>query len=113
MPPRRAAQRVPDPAIEWCPVTVLLPSHDGLADHVRATVPDAVVLESPLDPASLAGVTFLCLPYMGGADSRALIAQLPALRVVQRLSSGVDELLDVVPPDVLLCNGRGLHHEES
>jgi phosphoglycerate dehydrogenase-like enzyme len=33
--------------------------------------------------------------------------------VLQSLSSGVDNLLGSVPEQVMLCNGSGLHHEES
>ncbi len=50
---------------------------------------------------------------MGDAASAALIARLPRLRVLQSLSSGVDDVLGAVPPGVILCNGRGLHHEEG
>jgi phosphoglycerate dehydrogenase-like enzyme len=58
-------------------------------------------------------VTFYCLPYMGDAASIELIGQLPALRVIQSLSSGVDEVLGAVPGHATLCNGRGLGHEEG
>jgi len=39
----------------------------------------------------------------------AALASLPALRVVQLLSAGVEPWLPVVPDGVLLCNGRGIH----
>ena len=42
-----------------------------------------------------------------------MIAQMPRLRVLQSLSSGVDNILGSVPEHVTLCNGSGLHHEES
>jgi phosphoglycerate dehydrogenase-like enzyme len=58
-------------------------------------------------------VDFYCLPYLGDGPSVDLIAKLPKLRVLQSLSSGVDNLLGAVPEQVTLCNGRGLHHEES
>src|SRR5260370_22825741 len=95
-------------------MTLLLPEADGIADHVALALPDAGVLRygqagrSPLD-----AVTFYCLPYMGDAASVALIGELPRLRVVQSLSSGVDDVLGAVPPQVTLCNGHGLGHEEG
>ena len=36
-------------------------------------------------------------------------ARLPALRVIQLLSAGVEPWLPVVPDGVLLCSGRGVH----
>src|SRR5262249_60224341 len=59
------------------------------------------------------GVEFYCLPYMGDGPSIAMIARLPRLRVLQSLSSGVDNVLGSVPGPVTFCNGVGLHHEEG
>ena len=39
----------------------------------------------------------------------AALAGLPALKVVQLVSAGVEPWLDVVPAGVTLCNGRGVH----
>jgi phosphoglycerate dehydrogenase-like enzyme len=95
-------------------MTLLLPDADGVADHVTQRLPGVpVVRYERLAGASLADVTFYCLPYMGDAAGVALIARLPRLRVLQSLSSGVDDVLSAVPPGVTLCNGRGLHHEEG
>ena len=95
-------------------VTLLLPAADGIADHVARRLPQATILRYEDAPwHGLDEVTFYCLPYMGGAESVALISQLPRVAVVQSLSSGVDDVLDAVPPQAVLCNGRGLHHEEG
>ncbi len=95
-------------------MTLLLPDADGVAGHVTQRLPGVPVIRyGSLDGANLGGVTFYCLPYMGDAASVALIARLPRLRVLQSLSSGVDDVLGAVPPGVTLCNGRGLHHEEG
>jgi phosphoglycerate dehydrogenase-like enzyme len=59
-------------------------------------------------PADLSAVRFYVLPYAKGA-ARDLIPEMPALEAVQSLSAGVEKLLPLVPPDVVLCNGRGLH----
>ena len=92
----------------------LLPAADGVADLAASRMPQATILryeDAPHD--RLGDVSFYCLPYMGGADTLALMARMPRLQVVQTLSSGVDDVLDAVPPQATLCNGRGLHHEES
>jgi phosphoglycerate dehydrogenase-like enzyme len=95
-------------------VTLLLPAADGVADHVAARFPEVRTLryEDGVQD-GLAEVTFYCLPYMGDSASVKLIASMPALMAVQSLSSGVDDVLADIPPHVMLCNGRGLHHEEG
>jgi phosphoglycerate dehydrogenase-like enzyme len=95
-------------------MTILLPAADAVADTVASRIPQAAILryeDAPRD--RLGDVTFYCLPYMGGADSAAVMASMPRLEVVQSLSSGVDDVLDAVPPQAVLCNGRGLRHEEG
>jgi phosphoglycerate dehydrogenase-like enzyme len=95
-------------------MTFLVPSADGIADEVASRLPQAAILRyEDNDHPSLGDVEFYCLPYMGDGASIALIAQMPRLRVVQSLSSGVDNVLDSVPGQVTLCNGSGLHHEEG
>ena len=95
-------------------MSLLLPTADGVADHVQQRLPEAAVLRyGETDPGRLRDVTFYCLPYMGDNASVALIGQLPRIQVVQSLSSGVDDVLGAVPPQAVMCNGRGLHHEEG
>ena len=95
-------------------MTILLPAADGVADTVARRLPQATILryeDAPRD--RLGDVTFYCLPYMGGPDRVALIASMPRLQVVQSLSNGVDDVADAVPPHAVLCNGRGLGHEQG
>ncbi len=95
-------------------MALLLPEADGVAEHVGQRLPQAEVLRyGTAGPGRLDEVTFYCLPYMGDTASIALIGELPALRVVQSLSSGVDDVLASLPPQVTLCNGHGLGHEEG
>jgi phosphoglycerate dehydrogenase-like enzyme len=94
-------------------MTFLLPSSDGVADEVARRLPQAVIARYEDGDCDLGGVDFYCLPYMGDGPSVAMIARMPGLRVLQSLSSGVDNVLPAVPEQVTLCNGRGLHHEES
>ena len=94
-------------------MTFLLPSDDGVADEVARRLPGATIVRYEDGGHDLDEVDFYCLPYMGDGPSVDMIAKLPRLRVLQSLSSGVDNLLGAVPEQVTLCNGRGLHHEES
>jgi phosphoglycerate dehydrogenase-like enzyme len=95
-------------------MTFLLPSADGVADEVAKRLPQATILRyEDSGPGDVGDVDFYCLPYMGDGASVGLIAQMPRLRVLQSLSSGVDNVLDFVPGPVTLCNGHGLLHEEG
>ncbi len=95
-------------------MTLLLPSADGVADHIARQLPQATVISyEDAGQSSLDEVTFYCLPYMGDGNGVALIERLPALAVIQSLSSGVDDVLAAVPRGVTLCNGRGLGHEDG
>jgi len=95
-------------------MTFLLPSADGIADEVARQLPRAAIVRyEDNDHTGLADAEFYCMPYMGDDASVALIARMPRLRVVQSLSSGVDNVLDFVADQVTLCNGSGLHHEEG
>ena len=94
-------------------MTFLLPAADGVADEVARRLPQATIARYEDGGHDLGEVDFYCLPYMGDGPSVAMIAKMPRLRVLQSLSSGVDNILGSVPEQVTLCNGSGLHHEES
>ena len=94
-------------------MTFLLPAEDGVADEVARRLPQATIARYEDGGHDLGEVDFYCLPYMGNGASVDMIAKMPALQVLQSLSSGVDNLLGSVPEQVTLCNGSGLHHEES
>jgi phosphoglycerate dehydrogenase-like enzyme len=95
-------------------MALLLPEADGVADYAAQALPEADVLRyGESGRAKLDAVTFYCLPYMGDGASVALIGELAGLRVVQSLSSGVDDVIAAVPPQATLCNGHGLGHEEG
>jgi phosphoglycerate dehydrogenase-like enzyme len=42
-------------------------------------------------------------------DVPAIFEQLPGLRVVQSFNAGVDQLLPIIPPGVILCSAVGVH----
>lgn len=60
-------------------------------------------------PGNLDEVEFYVLPYDRGRAPDRLICAMPALRVVQSLSAGVEKLLPLIPDGVRLANARGLH----
>ncbi|WP_233608476.1 2-hydroxyacid dehydrogenase [Nocardia stercoris] len=60
-------------------------------------------------PGGLGDVEFFVLPYDRGRRPVELIAELPAVRAVQTLNAGFEEILPVLPAGVCLANGRGLH----
>jgi phosphoglycerate dehydrogenase-like enzyme len=94
-------------------MTLLLPSADGVADEVARRLPTATIIRYEEDGLSVGDVEFYCLPYLGDEASVTAIARMPRLRVLQSLSSGVDNLLGAVPGQVTVCNGSGLRHEEG
>ncbi|MFI0420680.1 2-hydroxyacid dehydrogenase [Spongiactinospora sp. 9N601] len=94
---------------------LLLPYLD-VAEQIRAEFPGADIGVWDGDgppPPDLAAVTFYAMPYAKGEAPRRAIAAMPALRVVQTLSAGVEKLLPLLPPGVVLCGGRGLHDDSA
>lgn len=84
---------------------------ESLAQHVeRSPFPGVrtVIWDGVGTPPDLAAEVDLWVPAYGKNPFSAF-AELPALRVVQVLSAGVEPWLEVVPADVMLCNGRGIH----
>jgi phosphoglycerate dehydrogenase-like enzyme len=53
-------------------------------------------------------ITFVVPPYLGSPGWERL-GKLPALRAVQLLSAGYDNVLAALPPGVLLANAAGVH----
>jgi phosphoglycerate dehydrogenase-like enzyme len=64
----------------------------------------------PSDPAT---VEFWTAPFLTPAEVVALAERMPALRVVQLMSAGVDTWLGLLPEHVLLCDGRGVHDSST
>lgn len=64
---------------------------------------------APPSQPELDAVEFFCLPYMRHAAALALLPRLPALRTVQTLTAGMDDVLPLLPPGVTACNAKGLH----
>lgn len=60
-------------------------------------------------PDSRTRVELLVPPYDTSLDLSQLLPQLPALRVLQTQTAGVETIEDQVPTAVTLCNARGVH----
>src|SRR5260370_1629219 len=60
-------------------------------------------------PGGVAEVEFYVPPFFGSEAEGRVMALMPRLRVVQRLTAGVDRLRRHVPAGAVLCNARGAH----
>ncbi|HEY6738681.1 MAG TPA: dihydrofolate reductase, partial [Actinopolymorphaceae bacterium] len=66
---------------------------EGLPDGLDVDVYDG----SGDPPASIAQVEFYVTPYMAGPHTVTFLQEMPALKVVQTLTAGVDHILPLVP----------------
>jgi phosphoglycerate dehydrogenase-like enzyme len=68
--------------------------------------------DSPL-PSDPATVEFWNAPFVATPAVVALAEKMPALRVVQLMSAGVDAWLGKLRPNVTLCDARGVHDSST
>ncbi|MFI5713138.1 2-hydroxyacid dehydrogenase [Kribbella sp. NPDC051620] len=61
------------------------------------------------EPPALDTVEFYVPSYMGSSDVIEIVAEMPALKVVQTQTAGFENLLPVLREGVTLCNARGVH----
>lgn len=94
-------------------LTVAAPA--GIAEHLRGLDEPwlAVVEWDGHGPLPEAASVHVWVPPYGVANDPAWVSRqvssLPALRVVQLLSAGVEPWPGLVPAGVTLCSGRGIH----
>jgi phosphoglycerate dehydrogenase-like enzyme len=82
---------------------------DAVDVELRRLLPDGISLQLvPLQPANPVEVEFWITPPWTGQAERQL-PFLKGLRVAQATVAGVDGLLKIMPPGVVLCDGRGIH----
>ncbi len=60
-------------------------------------------------PPSVETVELFVQPYLTGEKAVAVMARMPALRIVQTQTAGVDHIAPYLPAGVTLCNARGVH----
>ncbi|WP_298457996.1 2-hydroxyacid dehydrogenase [uncultured Cellulomonas sp.] len=97
------------------PVTVTVPDE---ATRHALTVPRGVRLEvwdltTDLPPEVAADVDVVVVPHQAGRGTLARLRDLPRLAAVQIPSAGFEHVLRHLPEGVLLCNGRGVHDDET
>jgi phosphoglycerate dehydrogenase-like enzyme len=89
----------------WVPTQEAAAALAGLPDTtVQVVSPDGTPL-----PADADQVEFYVPPFFPVLPAIEVIGQLPALRVVQTLTAGIDRLLPHIRPGITLCNARGVH----
>ena len=94
----------------WVPDELVGSAMEGLAG-ARVEVVSPVALRSIPQgvPESVAEVEFYVPPFLGSAAVGEVMRLMPALRVVQALTAGVDGLRPYVPDGAVLCSARGAH----
>ncbi|HIT74437.1 MAG TPA: dihydrofolate reductase, partial [Candidatus Avipropionibacterium avicola] len=94
--------------LAWLPYA----DEDELVSRI-GPLPDGVEFEpvdrhQPNGP-SIDRVEFFVLPYLTGANSLDRIAEMSSLQVVQTQTAGFENVIDLIPDPVTLCNGAGIH----
>jgi phosphoglycerate dehydrogenase-like enzyme len=92
----------------WLPFDV-----DHLDDPPRGLRYESYLVEGDRTPPWIGEVEFYVPAYMSPLPYAELIARMPALKVVQTLTAGVDDIRPAIPPGVTLCNGRGIHNAST
>jgi phosphoglycerate dehydrogenase-like enzyme len=92
-------------------VTLIWLPYDDWTDDIAVPAGfDVEVWRADLPlPGGKDSVEFYVPDYLGGASTIEVIGRLPALRVVQTLTAGVDNVLPSLPDGVTLCNAAGVH----
>ncbi|SDU92482.1 Phosphoglycerate dehydrogenase [Microlunatus sagamiharensis] len=92
----------------WVPYADLDEAERRLGGIPAGIEADCWKADDDTTPGSTADVEYVVLPYLRKGAERVL-ADLPALRVVQTLTAGVDDVAPYVPDHVTLCNAAGVH----
>src|SRR4051794_17917897 len=93
---------------------VWLPFDAGERGEARGGLRYETVVPTPGElPESVSDVEVYVPAYNMGPGQEEVMAAMPALKVVQTLTAGVDHIRPQVPDGVLLCNGRGIHNAST
>lgn len=92
------------------PPRFLIPDGE-VADEVRAILPDQpwITFAEAEEGADVSSVEFFVPPYLKWGEALELLGRLPALRVVQLLTAGVDWIAPSIPSGVRLHRAVGVH----
>jgi phosphoglycerate dehydrogenase-like enzyme len=91
--------------VVWVPYPDVAERVGGLPPSLRVDVYDG----SGDPPGTIGEVELYVVPYMGPPHVVELIHDMPALRVVQTLTAGVDNVRPHLREGLTLCNARGVH----
>jgi phosphoglycerate dehydrogenase-like enzyme len=81
----------------------------NIAEELLADFPpEAEIVRLPREMHGPVDVDFWILPY-ARRDSATTFQHLRGVKVVQSLMAGVDWIVPWIPPEVTLCDGRGIH----
>jgi phosphoglycerate dehydrogenase-like enzyme len=90
-------------------ITICLP--DPAAVRLASPLPEEIEVltwdGSGPPPAGIERVEFWV--SSSGLDHKAMMQAMPRLKVVQALSAGIEHLIGLIPEEVTLCDGRGIH----
>ena len=100
-------------------MSALVWTAEGTAEWLTGLDERLEIVETPADPLAdprLEEVRVLIPPLMRnkadeGPVLRTLMEKAKGLEYIQALSAGVDNIVDLVPPGVLLCSVRGAYDE--
>ena len=82
---------------------------ENLAEELLADFPrEAEIVRLPRKILAPVDVDFWFIPFYR-RDAEVAFRQLRGVKVAQSLMAGVDWILPWLPPDVTLCDGRGIH----
>jgi phosphoglycerate dehydrogenase-like enzyme len=84
----------------WCEFSGLAIPKTLEAFPILGEIPEPEILES---------IEFYIPRYMSGARALEPISKMTSLQVIQSPNAGVDDILEILPPGVTLCNARGVH----
>ena len=84
----------------WCEFSGLAIPKSLEAFPILGEIPEPEILES---------IEFYIPRYMSGARAVEPISKMTSLKVIQSPNAGVDDLLEILPPGVTLCNAKGVH----
>ena len=84
----------------WCEFSGLAIPKTLAAFPILGEIPEPEILES---------IEFYIPRYMSGARALEPISKMTSLQVIQSPNAGVDDILEILPPGVTLCNARGVH----
>lgn len=88
----------------WCEFSGLEIPEPLKAFPIRGEFPEPEILDS---------IQFYVAPYMASARALEIISKMSSLQVIQSPNAGVDDLLELLPPGVTLCNARGVHETST